>query len=233
MSGKYVPTQEELELIKTCYATYGTYAQVSRSTGLSQSVVKRIIEENDFKKESVKLKKLIYNKEEPAEPENPFYLTFDFKKEIIQLNDSIKSAYHKVQKVIASYGKRAEAAASDNGVDWKAISHCVRVLLQVEELLTTNKITFPLINANFIKSIKYNTTDMSYEEIMSWIETHIWHIDEVLLPKSTLREKADYKWIEKFILNCYGFANIIHIEDPNIQNIRRRFENKMLRQYEG
>lgn len=89
MSGKYIPTQEELELIKTCYATYGTYAQVSRSTGLSQSVVKRIIEENDFKKESVKLKKLIYNKEEPAEPENPFYLTFDFKKEIIQLYEEV------------------------------------------------------------------------------------------------------------------------------------------------
>ena len=31
-----------------------------------------------------------------------------------QLNDSIKSAYYKVQKVIASYGKRAEAAANDN-----------------------------------------------------------------------------------------------------------------------
>ena len=124
-----------------------------------------------------------------------------------QLNDSTKSAYHKVQNVIASYGKRAEAAASDNGVDWKAISHCVRVLLQVEELLTTNKITFPLINANFVKAIKYNTSNMTYEEIMLWIENQIKHIDEVLLPKSTLREKADYKWIETFILNCYGFAN--------------------------
>lgn len=144
-----------------------------------------------------------------------------------QLNDSIKSAYHKVQNVIASYGKRAEAAASDNGVDWKAISHCVRVLLQVEQLLSENKITFPLINANFVKSIKYNTSNMTYEEIMKWIENHIMHIDEVLLPKSTLREKADYKWIEKFILNCYGFANIVNIEDPNIYNIRRRFEDKM------
>jgi hypothetical protein len=121
-----------------------------------------------------------------------------------QLNDSIKSAYHKVQKVIVSYGKRAEAAANENGVDWKAISHCVRVLLQVEQLLTENKIIFPLINADFVKSIKYNTSSMTYEEIMKWIEGHIWHIDEVLLPKSTLREKADYKWIEKFILKCYG-----------------------------
>ena len=142
-----------------------------------------------------------------------------------QINDTVKTAYKKVEKVISSYGKRAEAAAIDNGVDWKAISHCVRVLLQVEELLTTNKITFPLMNANFVKAIKYNTTDMTYEDIMKWIEGHIMHIDEVLLPKSTLREKADYKWIEKFIINCYGFANIVNIEDPNIQNIRRRFED--------
>lgn len=120
-----------------------------------------------------------------------------------QLNDSIKSALKKVNNVIHSYGKRADAAANDNGIDWKAISHCVRVLLQVEELLTTNKITFPLINANFVKAIKYNTTDMTYEEIMKWIENHIMHIDEVLLPKSTLREKADYKWIEEFILKQY------------------------------
>lgn len=120
-----------------------------------------------------------------------------------QLNDSIKAAYHKVQKVISSYGKRAEAAANDNGIDWKAISHCVRVLLQVEELLTEGKITFPLVNADFVKAIKYNTSDMTYDEIMAWIEGHIMHIDEVLLPKSTLREKADYKWIETFILKCY------------------------------
>ena len=129
------------------------------------------------------------------------YLTISDVK--FQLNDSVKSSFKKVEKVISSYGKRAAAAASDNGVDWKAISHCVRVLLQVEELLTTNKITFPLMNANFVKAIKYNTTDMTYEEIMNWIEGHIWHIDEVLLTKSTLREKADYKWIEQFILKQY------------------------------
>lgn len=120
-----------------------------------------------------------------------------------QLKDSIKEAYSKVLRVISSYGKRAEAAANDNGIDWKAISHCVRVLLQVEELLTEGKITFPLKDAAFVKAIKYSTSDMTYDEVMTWIEDHIMHIDEVLLPKSTLREKADYKWIETFILKCY------------------------------
>ena len=120
-----------------------------------------------------------------------------------QFNETVKDTKRKLNEVINSYGKRSEAASNDNGVDWKAISHCVRVLYQVEELLTTNKITFPLVNADFVKSIKYNTANMSYDEVMKLIEEKINRIDNRLLPNSTLREKADYKWIEQFILSCY------------------------------
>ena len=120
-----------------------------------------------------------------------------------QLDENIMNVLRKINKVIASYGKRAEASANNNGVDWKAISHCVRVLFQVEELLTTNKITFPLKEAEFIKSIKYNKSNMTYDEIIELIEKKIGLIDNNLLPNSNLREKADYKWIEKFILKQY------------------------------
>lgn len=126
----------------------------------------------------------------------------------IDLNDTAMDAKHKIEKTIKSYGKRAEAAANEDGVDYKAISHCIRVLLQVEQLLTENKITFPLKEAEFIKSIKYNTSNMSYDEIMKWIENKMDLIDNDLLPKSTLREKADYNWIEEFILSCYDYKGI-------------------------
>lgn len=119
------------------------------------------------------------------------------------LTDSIKSAYHKCKKVISSYGKRAQAAANEDGTDLKAISHCVRVLFQVEEILETGKITFPLKSADFIKSIKYNTNKMTRDEIMDWIEKKIEHIN-YLIKKSTLREKADFNWINNFILKCYN-----------------------------
>ena len=119
------------------------------------------------------------------------------------LSDSVKSAYHKCQKVIDSYGKRAQAAADNDGTDLKAISHCVRVLFQVEELLETGKITFPLKNANFIKSIKYDKSGLTRDEIMEWIEKKIEYIN-TQIEKSELREKADYNWINKFILSCYN-----------------------------
>lgn len=118
------------------------------------------------------------------------------------LSDNIKSVYHKCKKVINSYGKRAQSAANEDGTDLKAISHCVRVLFQVEEIIETGKITFPLKEADFIKSIKYNTTAMTRDEIMEWIEKKIEYIND-LIEKSNLREKSDYDWINNFILSCY------------------------------
>ena len=118
------------------------------------------------------------------------------------LSDSVKSAYHKCKNVIDSYGQRAKAAASNDGSDLKALSHCVRVLLQVEELIETGKIVFPLKHADFIKSIKYNTSHLTRDEIMEWIEKKFEYIN-MQLEKSTLREKADFNWIKNFILTCY------------------------------
>ena len=117
------------------------------------------------------------------------------------LKDSIKSAYDKCNKVIESYGKRAKAVA-ENGVDFKALSHAVRVLFQSEELLKNGEIVFPLKEADFIKSIKYNTTDMSYDDIISFIDKKIKEID-ILLKSSKMREVSDKKWMNEFILKQY------------------------------
>ena len=119
------------------------------------------------------------------------------------MHEQLINILPKIKQVIASYGKRSEKAATNNGVDYKAISHCVRVLFQAEELLTTGKITFPLKEKEFIKSIKYNTSVMSYDEIMEFIEQKLVYIDQVLKPQSQLREKADMKFIEDFILEVY------------------------------
>ena len=114
-----------------------------------------------------------------------------------QLNDWCKSNMDKVERVIDNYGKRAKNAAEDNGADYKAISHAVRVILQVEEILKTGKLQFPLKEAEFIKSIKYKTTEMSFEEIISWIEIKIKEIEEVLVPNSNLQEKVNQHHLAK------------------------------------
>ncbi len=120
------------------------------------------------------------------------------------LSDNIKSTYSKCEKVISSYGNRAKQASDMNGIDYKAISHCVRVLDESEELLLTGNITFPLKNVDFIKSIKYGNLAMSYDELMQYIENRIKYIEENVMPKSILSEKSSQKLIDLLILNAYN-----------------------------
>lgn len=121
----------------------------------------------------------------------------------ISLNDNVMDALHKIQRTIESYGKRSEIAEENNGADYKAISHCVRVLFEVEEILTKHKIDFPLKDKDFIKSIKYKTTALSRDDIMDWIEKKITYIENNLIESSNLPAKADFKWIKECILKCY------------------------------
>ena len=41
---KYIPNKQELEDILTYYKQFGTYAAVARKTGLTTTIIKRIIE---------------------------------------------------------------------------------------------------------------------------------------------------------------------------------------------
>lgn len=59
-----------------------------------------------------------------------------------------------VEKLVAQYGERS-TKASEVDVDWKSLSHAVRVYEQVLDLLRTDMINFPRTNAEFLKKIKY------------------------------------------------------------------------------
>jgi predicted nucleotidyltransferase len=120
-----------------------------------------------------------------------------------QLNDWSKTCFNKVEKIIDSYGKRSEESAQNNGNDWKAISHALRVVLQAEEILKTHYLKFPLKHAEFIKNIKYKKSAMNSEEILQLIEDKINEIENEILPKSNLPDQVDYEWINQFILKVY------------------------------
>jgi hypothetical protein len=71
-------------------------------------------------------------------------------------------------RVWETYGERARAAAANEGIDWKAISHAVRVARQAIELLTTGHITFPRPDAAQLLAIKQG--DMPYAQASILLE---------------------------------------------------------------
>ena len=120
-------------------------------------------------------------------------------------NANINSTRDSIKKCLASYGKRAVNAAEDNGADYKALSHALRVGYQASWLLDNGEIMFPLIKPqlNIIRGIKFKTTKMTYEEILAAIEMQIDYIEKEQLPRTRLPEKPDWDWINNFILEQY------------------------------
>lgn len=77
----------------------------------------------------------------------------------------------------AQYGNRVKDSTKD--IDYKALSHSVRVLLEVTELLETNNITFPLQQAEYIKSIKSGKE--SLDSVIEFINVGIEKVDTLML----------------------------------------------------
>jgi hypothetical protein len=67
-----------------------------------------------------------------------------------------------------NYGDRARAAMTNSGIDWKAISHAVRVARQAIELLETGRITFPRPDADELLEIKKGARP--YAEVSALLE---------------------------------------------------------------
>jgi len=125
---------------------------------------------------------------------------------VMQATQKIGYTIDILDKFYKEYGKRAKLAAENKGVDWKAVSHAMRVAYQVKELLTTNTITFPLKNADYIRQIKNGELDFQ-TEVSPNLEKLMDEV-EILSEKSTLPLKPNRKFWDKFIIET--IENDIH-----------------------
>ena len=102
----------------------------------------------------------------------------------------------------AQFGNRAKSSAE--GVDWKALSHSVRVLFEVEELLQDHKITFPLKQREFVTEVKEGK--VLVDAVMMFVNKKLddvkAQLDRSNLPEFSDRETMD--WLELFFLELHG-----------------------------
>ncbi len=113
---------------------------------------------------------------------------------------SIKSARDIMQRLVDEYGQRALAAEKQQGIDWKALSHAVRVGHEALELLRTGNITFPLSGRAHILAIK--KAELPYQMVAEEIEALLSEVEAAALT-SPLPDSADMAWIEDFVCDVY------------------------------
>lgn len=118
----------------------------------------------------------------------------------LPFTSSVKNARDIVQKLVDEYGQRALQAESQQGIDWKALSHAVRVGTQAIEVLRTGNVTFPLPNADHVIAIK--TGRLPYQEVSAEIEGLLEAVEREA-ECSALPAEPDYQWIDDFVARVY------------------------------
>jgi hypothetical protein len=126
---------------------------------------------------------------------------FDCCNRKVGFTSTIKQAHEIYSRIFENYGDRARQAEGNEGVDWKALSHAVRVGQEAIELLETGNITFPLKNAVHILDIKKGR--INYDEVANEIEELLGAVESAS-EKSSLPAEADQSWIDEFVLRAHA-----------------------------
>lgn len=114
----------------------------------------------------------------------------------VLLNASIKSACAIAQRLMDEYGKRALAAEKNEGIDWKALSHAVRVGHEAVEFMTTGLITFPRPEAKHLLDIKQGF--LPFQQVSEEIEKLLGEVESANFV-SSLPDSFDPMVIDDFI----------------------------------
>lgn len=114
----------------------------------------------------------------------------------IPFHATVKYASECFQRIFDEYGKRALEAERHENIDWKALSHAVRVGDQAIELLTTGKITLPRPNAGLLLAVKQG--QLAYDAVAAMIETRLTEMI-VLQAWSTLPDKLDRNMLDDMV----------------------------------
>lgn len=107
-----------------------------------------------------------------------------------------------LDKFIEAYGGRAELAAKNQGIDWKAISHAMRAAYQLEQIYTEGTITFPLKQAEYLKAVKQGKLDY-LTDVAPKLEG-LMDNTEKLSERSLFPEKVDTEFWDNFIIDSIG-----------------------------
>jgi len=106
-----------------------------------------------------------------------------------------------LQKIYDSYGDRAQQAKTNEGIDWKAISHALRAGYQLYYIYKEGSFTYPLPETQFLLDVKQGKLDFM-TIVQPALENLVTEVEE-LADKSEYPEKVDVKSVEDFIIEIH------------------------------
>lgn len=136
----------------------------------------------------------------PVEHEGNFYYEVLGRK--YQNTIPMESFRDQLQKLYDSYGDRAKAAKENKGVDWKAMSHALRAVFQLEEIYTTGDLNYPLKSRGTLLSIKQG--EVEFTKVQHMLESGIDKV-ETLAANSNFPTKVNANKVDNLALEIYSY----------------------------
>lgn len=109
---------------------------------------------------------------------------------------TVQYALQVYKLALDKYGHRALLAEKNEGIDWKATMHAVRIAAEAKELLLTRYITFPRPEASLLLQIRKG--ELPYKQVEELIEQGLKDITDAE-KVSTLPDKPNFKLMEEIV----------------------------------
>ena len=116
---------------------------------------------------------------------------------------TVKYALSQYRDLWDKYGERARQAAANEGIDWKALMHAVRIGNQAHELLATGTVTFPRPEAALLLQIRKG--EIPYAHVAEVIELSMESL-EAAQELSVLPKEPNQALIDELITETYRSA---------------------------
>jgi len=111
---------------------------------------------------------------------------------------TVEYFYDRVKKLYDQFGNRTKTiAGTTSKTDFKALSHSLRIAQEVQELLETGFIKFPLKDADHIRDIKGGKVQV--EQAINEVQDVLAIVDELLL-STDLPEDSNREVMDEFIM---------------------------------
>jgi predicted nucleotidyltransferase len=118
----------------------------------------------------------------------------------VKFQETVKISYmyHGLEKKLKTYGNRAIDAKENKGIDWKAVSHALRIAEQIYDILKFGDFNFPLRNTGFLKAVKLGRFD--FPTVVQPVLEESMRDVEYLVERSNLPEEVDRLFWEKWLI---------------------------------
>jgi hypothetical protein len=122
---------------------------------------------------------------------------------------TIGEAYDRTLMLKDKYGSRAESAEAANGVDWKAISHAVRISLQAVDILENHRLDFPLSESRIELLLAIKNGEKEFRDVEAILTMILEDLDRIkditTLPAKSHEMEAEFEmwlkdWMKRFYL---------------------------------